>query len=77
MKDEWEIEMSRILDVFEHESELSFRMINRRFELLDRPFNDEFRQYFSKMTMLRFTQIDLFQSKSCDPKSIYHWNGIF
>lgn len=54
MRDEWEIEMDRILDVFEHESETSLWKINERFVALDRPFNDEFRQYFMKMTAHRY-----------------------
>lgn len=54
MKDEWEVEMDRMLDIFEHESESSLRMINRRFEVLGRPFNEEFRQLLIKTSMNRY-----------------------
>lgn len=54
MKDEWEIEMGRMLDIIEHESEASLRKINDRFEALDRPFNEAFRQYVKKMSEHRY-----------------------
>lgn len=52
--DEWQLEMARMLRIFEHESETSLRKINQRFEVLDRPFNAEFRQHFLKISMQRF-----------------------
>lgn len=52
--DEWQLEMDRMLGVFEHESESSLREINRRFEVLDRPFSDEFRKHFLKISTQRF-----------------------
>lgn len=53
VKDEWQLELDRLLGIFERESELSLRKINRRFEALNQPFNDEFRQHFVKLSTYR------------------------
>lgn len=52
--DEWQLEMERMLGIFKHESESSLRKISRRFEVLDRPFNDEFRQNIIEMSTYRY-----------------------
>lgn len=51
--DEWEIEMNHMLDSFANQASSSLEKIDRRFETLGRSFDEEFRQYFLKMSNLR------------------------
>lgn len=46
-------EFHRLLEMFERESEISLRKIKHCFQVADRPFDENFRKYFQKMTTLR------------------------
>lgn len=52
--DEWEHEMSQMLDSFATQALQSLGKINRRFVTLGRPFDEKFRQHFLKMSNQRY-----------------------
>lgn len=51
--DDWKREMNHMLEMFDFQASLSLRKINGYFETLRRPFNEEFRQYFLKISNQR------------------------
>lgn len=55
MNDNWQADMNVMLEMIEKQAELSLRKISAQFEMSNRTFTDEFRQYFFKMSMQRYT----------------------
>lgn len=53
MAESWQLEMRRLLEIFEQESTNSLRKINRCFVASGRSFDENFRQYFLKKSTLR------------------------
>lgn len=49
----WKCELNRFLDVMERESKVSLRIIKQHFKASGSPFNEDFRQYFQKMSAHR------------------------
>lgn len=52
--DEWQVEMNRMLGIFEQQSESSLRKINQQFEVSNRPFGVEFKKHFLTQSMQRY-----------------------
>lgn len=50
---DWKQEMRHLMEMFERESTISLRKINRCFEALGRPFDEDFRKSFLKMSHLK------------------------
>lgn len=50
---DWQLEMHRLLEIFERESIASLRNISRCFDMLGRPFDEKFRQYFLYVSKMR------------------------
>lgn len=50
----WEIEMHRLLEIFEQESRSSLRKINGYLMASGKPFGEHFCKYFLKMSNLRY-----------------------
>lgn len=57
VNDKWQHEMKIMLEVFENQSEKSLRTINECFEELNRPFDDDFRKYFMKISTQRYQNL--------------------
>lgn len=57
--EKWQLEMNAMLQIVEKQSEISLRKINHCFQTLNRPFTDEFKQYFFKMTTQRYLLVYL------------------
>lgn len=52
--DDWQVEMDRMLGIFEQQSESTLRKINRFFEVMNRPFDVEFKTRFLTQSMQRY-----------------------
>lgn len=57
--DDWQVEMDHMLGVFEQQSESSLRKINGRFEVVNRPFDGEFKKRFLAQSVQRYIKIQL------------------
>lgn len=52
--DDWKHEWNRMLDLFADQAESSLGKINRDFKAMNRSFDENFRQYFLKMSNFRY-----------------------
>lgn len=52
---DWQHELSHMLETIEKQSTLSLEKINQQFKALGLPFDEKFRQDVMKMTNLRFS----------------------